>query len=240
MYIKSLEYETIEYLKNNINTVFKNLESKTFNEIFDDVFGIGWFKQSKILLPDLDFHIDKNVSPKNTDIMNAKIIYESLKNLTESQASDERLWSGLAIDSKSYDYLKFRWKETTNTLKYRVVFHVPGKRGLMYHGLARLWWFAHITYDHYRENSYELTEFTLSYPHILEKMIYRNFSNSSIIRLGIIEGIKKFIEDDGIYKIDKIDELYKYISTLGSVSLVDNISKEEISELVYNFLVALE
>ena len=205
-------------------------------EIFEEEFGIAWYKPSKIIKPNIKFIMDETVSKRSTDYENSIKVYSALKNLTESQASDERLWAGLAIEPEYYEYLKYRWGDTKNTLRYRVVYHAGGKRGFMYHGLARLWWLAHITYDESRSNPFELTKFTFKYPHILEKRIYRNFSNSKDIRIGIIEGIQKYVDIGGEYKIKKIDELYKHISTLGSVSLIDNYSQHEIKETTVNIL----
>lgn len=236
MYIKFLEYDTVEYIKRNQNKVFNDLKKHSFIEVLDIQFGIDWYKPSKIINPEINFYIDYNINPKLTDYKNSVEIYECFKNLTESQASDERFWAGYAIESNVYEYLKYRWKDTVNILRYRVVYDVSGKRGVMYQGIARLWWFSHITYDSLRENPYELTEFAFKYPHVLEKMIYRNFSNSKSIRMGIIEGIKDFVEKGGKYRVLNIDKLYKYISTLGSVSLIDNITQTEIRKLTENNL----
>src|SRR5690554_3997943 len=169
MYIKFLNYDTVEFIKLNKNYIHKTIKEKSFADIFDEHLGKPWYKQSKILKPDMEFVIDFNVNPRQTDIENTIRIFSSLKNLTKSQASDERFWAGYATEKKSYEYLKYRWKDTVNTINYRVVYHVSGKRGYMYHGLARLWWFAKITYDEIRSDPFELTRFTFKYPHILEK-----------------------------------------------------------------------
>ncbi len=238
MFIKALEYDAIVYIKNNLKTIHNQLQTNSFEKIFEQIFGIDWYKPSKILKPDIYFVMTEKEpkKKKNTDFENSIMIYNLLKNLTESQASDERLWAGLAIEPKFYEYLKYRWEDTENTIRYRVVYHTSGKRGVMYHGLGRLWWFAHITYDEKRDDHFELTKFAFEYPHILEKMIYRNFSNSKSIRVGIIEGIKDYVTLGGDYKIKKIDELYKHISTIGSVNLIDSFSKEEIRKITLNNL----
>lgn len=236
MSIKALEYDAIAYITDNLQSVKDKLQTQTFEEILNNQFGIGWYKKSKIIKPQIFFVTTSKENPKSTDYQNAVNLYTAMINLTESQASDRRLWSGFAIEPDVYEYLKYRWKDTEKTIRYRVVYHAKGKRGLMYHGLARLWWFAHITYDEKRDNPFELTKFAFDHPHILEKMIYRNFSNSDNIRIGIIEGIKQYIEDDGVYAVKKIDALYVYISTLGSVSLIDSYSKKEIKTLTTIFL----
>lgn len=240
MYIKFLDYKTIDYLKKYRDELTDWLQTKSFDEILDDKLGIPWFVDSKIINPNINFVIRTQGRPKDTDIDNAICIYESLKNLTESQASDERLWAGYAIDSKSYNYLKFRWPDIKKTLRYRITYDVPGKRGMMYHGLARLWWFAHLTFDETYEDPYELTRFCFNYPHILEKMLYRNYSNSQSVRIGIIEGIRRFINKGGNYATTKMDLLFNHISIISGVHLLDFISKEEISDLVEKELFTYE
>ena len=115
-----------------------------------------------------------------------------------------------------------------------------GKRGYMYHGLARPWWFAHLTYDNTHEDPYHLTRFTYEYPHIMEKMIYRNFSNSSKIRKIVIASIKSFIEKGGKYSTSKIDKLYRYVGVLGSNKLLDLYDQKNLSEILVNYLETLE
>lgn len=232
MYLKFLQYETIGYIKNNISTIYENLNDKSFVTFLNEKLGLDWFKNSKFLKPEIDFLIDMNIPPRETDFDNSVKVYEALKNLTQSQASDERIWGGLAVESEVYNYLKYRWGDTANTIKYRVIYHEKGKRGFMYHGIARLWWFAHITHDKSYDDPYELTRFAFNYPHILEKMLYRNFSNSKVIRTGILKGIYAFIKNGGKYSTVKMDKLFKYVSTIGSVNLIDNKSELDIIELV--------
>ncbi len=231
MRVKFLNYETIEYIKKNREDVFEELKTKSFNELLQEKFIVDWYEDSKFIKPDIDYYIDRNINPRHTDIENSKLIYDYFKNLTESQASDERLWAGLAIEEKNYNYLKYRWKDDVKTIRYRVVYHAGGKRGFMYHGLARLWWFAHLTFDNQLENPFELTEFCFKYPHILEKMLYRNYSNSKTIRTGIIKGIKEYLNEGGEYKISYLDKLFNHISALSGVHMLDMYSEEKIAEI---------
>ena len=70
------------------------------------------------------------------DFENMKIMYENLKDLTDSQASDERIWSGLA-----HHYF---WNST---------------KAPFLNGLSRLWWYARYTYNENLEDPYELTKY---------------------------------------------------------------------------------
>lgn len=239
--IYSLKYSSIDYIKKNYKDIFK--EIKTNNDSLDDnltkIIGLNYKEITKFVNPRISFDMSDYKDPKSTDFNNSRLIYEAFINLTESQASDFRLWSGYAINNDVYNYLKYRWKDDERTIYYRVSAHAGGKRGLAYHGIARLWWFAHLTYDETKDNPYELTEFTFEYPHIMEKMIYRNFSNSKSIRFGIIKGIKKFLDQGGKYHTKKLDELYKHISLLSGVNLLDVIPEDEIIKISVHFLLSL-
>lgn len=238
MFINHLTYATIEYLRKNYLKVYHDLKKDNISikTYLNKTLGPNYSERSKFIKPNIQFIKNDDKDPKNTDFANSKLIYNSFKNLTESQASDFRLWSGYAINDDVYDYLKYRWKDDEKTIRYRIVSHAKGKRGLAYNGIARLWWFAHLTYDEKAEDPYELTEFTFNYPHIMEKMIYRNFSNSNSIRIGIIKGIKKFIDNGGKYKTEKLDLLYKQISLISGVNLLDLIPTQEIINISYDFL----
>lgn len=235
-FIFNLTNGTVEYIRKNYEVIFSQIGDKSISEYLIEELGIDYKEQSKFFKPKIKFDMSDKSDQKKTDLNNAKLIYEGFKNLTESQASDFRLWSGYAIEDDVYHYLKYRWGDTSNTLAYRVVYKDAGKRGLLYNGIARLWWLAHLTIDEERENIYELTEFTFSYPHIMEKMIYRNFSNSKTIRHGIIEGIQKYIDAGNNYRTKDMDSLYKHISLISGVNLLDIIPQSEIQDITYNFL----
>lgn len=240
--IYSLKYSSIEYIRKNSNKIFEDIKNKSIS--LDDylikTLGSGYKELTKFVNPKIKFDMSNQIDTKQTDFENSKIVYEAFINLTEAQASDFRLWSGFAINEDVYSYLKYRWNDDEKTILYRITAHTGGKRGLVYQGISRLWWFAHLTYDKSINNPYELTEFTFNYPHIMEKMIYRNFSNSKNIRLGIIKGIKKYIDSGGKYGTKKLDELYKHISLISGVNLLDLIPELEMIEICYQFLISLD
>src|SRR5690554_3803586 len=231
MKVKFLSHEAVSYIKKNRTSVFEALKNESFVDHLNNRLSLTWYTDSNFYRPTINFYIDRNISPIKTDIKNSKIIHSYFKNLTESQASEERFWAGLAIEQKNYEYLNYRWGNDDKTIRYRVVYHAAGKRGFMYHGLARLWWFAHITYDESHNNPYKYTEFCFEYPHILEKMLYRNYSNSKEIRTGIIKGIYQYINEGGVYRIRYLDKLYNHISALSGAHMLDVFTEEDIKQI---------
>jgi hypothetical protein len=234
--MRLINYEIINQIKQNLGYYLSFFLRDDYPDKLASEFNYDPATQNEE--SNIIIHFDMSVKEihnrKDTDFANAIKIYETYSNLSESEASDERIWTGLAIQKNNMDYLFYRWGKTINTIKYRAVYHVPGKRGMMYHGLARLWWFVHITV--LENNDYSLTEFSFEYPHILEKMIYRNFSNSRTITHSVIKGIREFIENGGEYTTKKIDELYKYVSLVGGNILLDSIPEQELAILVSDYL----
>jgi len=63
-----------------------------------------------------------NKDPEKTDFENIKILYSSLKELTESQAMEERVWAGLS-HGQLWGYTQYRWGcETEKEIRRRYFF----------------------------------------------------------------------------------------------------------------------
>lgn len=97
------------------------------------------------------------------DFKNAKNVFDSLKNLDPTMASDPRLWTYLSHVTFS-EYMNKRWpvskakngKTDEYILKHWFIRNLNA-RSLIDNGIAVLWWGAYMTYDENREDKYELT-----------------------------------------------------------------------------------
>ncbi|MEC4088876.1 DUF6339 family protein [Pseudoalteromonas rubra] len=104
------------------------------------------------------------------DVENAPVVHEYLGELDRANAADARLWVYLAFVTYR-EYMEERWplkqddgddEKWKNRVEDRWIIH-PGRvaRGrLIRHGIARLWWVAHLTYDEKVDiaKSYALTK----------------------------------------------------------------------------------
>lgn len=102
--------DNLEKLRRNINEnidQYKNGKLK-FVQASDLI------ASPNIKVEDLGFNMSEN-KPSNSDYENIKIFYSAFKNLTDSQASEERLWVGLCHHSSFSEYLKYRWNCQTET-----------------------------------------------------------------------------------------------------------------------------
>ena len=106
-------------------------------------------------------------------------LYEAFRDrINPVQAGDLRLWAFLA-HSVYWDYMRERWaidmvsedEGNDETVKNKMVsrigvryfFGASMAKAFVRHGIARLYWSAHLTYDeNSKDNPYELTEYFLS------------------------------------------------------------------------------
>ncbi len=136
--------------------------------------------------------------PNKSDVVNAKIIYEALSFLSDSQASEERLWAALCHDM-FWDYMQYRWplsltkRSEVNYVLAHYFFSEPS-RGRYFNGISRLWWFARSTYDRTRENPYEVLEY---FGGDLSGKLYpllagHNYSSNPIIMRQFMDGLFEY------------------------------------------------
>lgn len=240
--IKVLSEDQIISLKTNLNTVQELMKKTNDNSWINDFFKeTEPFKKTKYTMDNFELDMSSE-NPIDTDYINAKLIHEHLKHLPDSVLCDERLWVGLSFN-KFYNYLMYRWnplnEKSFTKLEYRWFFKFKYRRALFFHGLARLFWLAKFSYNEKLENPYELTEFCFRHSEILERMIFRNYSCSSLVRLSIISAIKKFIEDGGNFTHKMNDNIMKYMSFLGGAFILDSFEEKELQEKIYNKLIQL-
>lgn len=92
------------------------------------------------------------VGNRAVDVDNAPRVHEYLGEMDRANASDARLWTYLAFVTYR-GYMEKRWPLEVNNWKGRVkdrwLLHSGSvSRGrLVRHGIARLWWVAHLTFE---------------------------------------------------------------------------------------------
>lgn len=237
MKIKYLKAEALDSFKSNLDFVFDYMNSNTDKEWITRVLGNDALADSKVEYEPFQWDTSFR-DPIDSDCNNAILLHQNLKGITRSMATDERLWSGMAV-TIGYDYLLYRWPlDKLTKLTYRWVFYTPGRRKLFYHGIARLWWYAELTYDKNADDPYHLTRFVYKHPHIMEKMIYRNYSMNERVRFNIINSLVELEKKGVAITYNIMAKTYREISKLGSVMLIDEVSalrtRERVTEVLTN------
>lgn len=88
---------------------------------------------------------------RETDVENAKIIYNSLKHLNTVEVSQETIWFTL-INTVYQDFLFYRLSseieiKKIERIKSGTLFTQGEPRSLIVHILSRLWWLGYYTMD---------------------------------------------------------------------------------------------
>jgi len=248
MKIRFLKNDSLYILKDNIKNNVENYSSINALWIKDITNDNNNFIEFKTEVP--SFELITSDNPEKDDLENIKILYTNLSKLTDSQASDERLWSGLCHDL-FWNYMQKRWPldKASDKVKYikKNYFFAHGeKRSLMTNGLARLWWLGRLTYDETNEeNPFELTEYLSKdfngkgFP-----LFGSNFSNNRKLLRSLLYTIKSYEITNNINLsrtqfIEMIKSMNMWsgkllIDSLEEVVLVEKINKR-LNYVVSNF-----
>ncbi len=183
------------------------------------------------------------------DIENCKILYQKLRNISESQASDERLWAGLC-HTTFYKYVRDRWNYQTRKLTVtdkdasalisRFFFSSGIRSGFYRNTLAKYWWVGHAVYQEKAENKFEILDFlgAEDFSTKVNDLFYSNtFSSNLTIIRGISKGWKMFT-DRGI-KLpvrDYFRPALQNMNALGGGVLLDILSEDEIKDVFFDYV----
>lgn len=236
MKIKYVSEDTINEIKSNCSTIYKRVlaDGETLEKALknNDV-----IRESALEIG--EFKLDVN-QPKGketfTDAENIKRVYNNMKELSDSQASDERIWIAYTL-SEFIDYMKYRWpaKDVTD-MKNRYFFNYSPQRSLFRNGISRLWWIGRMTYDERRSDPYELTNFLCKDQDYIESICGRNIFNNREIGHATIKALFD-AENDGV-KIDRsmVRNVGKYVNLLAGTYILDALDADLIYKKVRNII----
>lgn len=223
MRIKIMSENALNTIKSNLPTLFNEFH-KELNSFIIDFLEYDPYIDTKYEIDHFDLDTS-NKQPQKTDFINVKNIYENLKFLTNSEASDERLWAWLST-SVFDEYVKYRWniqgnQNFSNVLDHYFFGNHSPRRSLTRNAIARLWWIGRLTYDATSEDPYKYTKFVCENQDNIQNILERNVSNNLMIIKPFVDAVLKKRTEGLIINTDDIGELMKYINMLGSVYLLD-------------------
>ena len=241
MKIQFVSYDNLDAIKSNLSHLvdcFKldsssRLETELGNALFTDT------KFTDVKDFALDMSEDK---PFMTEAENVKRVYENLSFLSDSQASDERLWAGLCL-GPFWKYVKYRWeidkKCTASNIQQHFFFGFGARRSLTRNALSRLWWIGRLTYDEKRTDPWELTKFVCENSDYIMHILERNTSNNpAIIRAflsAIIDARNAGLQID----TNIVGDLAKYLNLLGGIYILDCLPERKIHDKTYDKIVEI-
>lgn len=173
------------------------------------------------------------------DTENAIHVHQALSFLTPLQARDPRLWTRLA-HVECWQYMRERWnvERTQDNVEKAERFIISRyfiaqnqSRALLRHGIARLWWYGHVTHDAGRDNPYELTGVLLKTLDITQTLLERSLGRVPHVTSGFLDFLsrndEKFLGAGNENRI-RVRHLAKHLNLRGGITLLDCLSKSDI------------
>lgn len=230
MRIKFITEEGLLAAKSNYATIYKDVIKKTTDlpTLMNDN---SIIRDSSIEIEDFSFDMSQE-RPAATDVENIRRVYNHMKGLSESQASDERIWVAFTL-YQGLDYMRYRWMPENEGDKFDRFFFKNAKRGyskrpLFRNGVARLWWIGYHTYDTKRTNPYELTEFVCRDQDYINNLLDIGFASNATISKAVLAALLDAEKNGVTINRDLVRSISQYVNLLGGIYILDCLSYDEI------------
>ena len=225
-----LKQDALDTLRGNVKTNVRKYMSPTNEWVVDFFDGQSPFVEYKKEVE--DFSLDMSFErPEESDVANIKVLYSAMKGLTETDATDERLWSGLE-HGQFWDYIRYRWSldksiPTEREINSRFFYGQSKRRSLLVNTLSRLWWIGKLTYDEKRSNPFELTEvLTNDFATRTLMLFSSNYSSNPMIVRAILAAMLDAQKNGKIISRDTFTGITKYLNVLGGTYILDYFDED--------------
>ena len=238
-----MKQNAIDFLKANMKNYYVNYFRYNTNDWILDLFDYDPFE---FFIDVPDFKLAPIRQPiGGTVFENCKVIYTNLRNISDSQASDERLWAGLC-NGVFYQYVRGRWNypsltpqkpdSDTTTIISRFFFSGAGISGKYRNTLAKCWWVGRETYladDTFHWKMLDMIGAEDIATKVSEIFYSNTFSSNPDILLGLCRGLEFFRKHGKKVVVkDHLRPTLKYMNALGGGLLLDALSVEDIEAIV--------
>ena len=245
-----MKQKALDYMRANIGVLYINYYRESTNQWILDLFDYDPFE---LFIEIPDFTLSPITNKKGeVDLENCKILYSKLMQISESQASDERLWAGLC-NSTFYEYLINRWdyknlelknpKNDASTVLSRFFFRGGTRAGFFRNTLSKCWWVGHATYQSDLKNKFELLDAlgAEDFSSKVSDFFYSNtFASNPTIMRGVCKAWKLF--KDRKMKVtvrEHFRPALQYLNALGGGMLLDILTEDEIMTVFFNYVYKL-
>lgn len=230
MKLQLISQDSIDIIKSNLEIWKTRFDADDATWLEEKLEGMLFLPTSYEDIPDFELVMDGE-NPFATEAKNVEIVYSNLQFLTDSQASDERLWAGLGL-SYFWKYIKYRWaidgRSSVDTLRNHFFFGMGPRGSLTRQGVARLWWIGRLTYDGQRSDPFELTKLVCEQASFIPDILERNTSNNPRIVHAFLDALLALRVEGITITAELVRELSKYLNVLGGTYLLDCLSPEKI------------
>ena len=182
-----------------------------------------------------------------TDLENVKRVYDAMRNLPLTVASDARFWMGLS-HTYCWDYVRYRRRNEIasgddRAIKTSYFFTQGAKRSAHVNCLSRLWWGGRMTYDEgNRDNPYALTELVATTAFASNVMLISssNFTGNRHVLLGILDAIKEQRDSGVDIKRKHFVGATKYLNRMGAITVLDYLDRARVREIISDYFATEE
>ena len=235
--LQFISWDDINAIRSNLDHYVANFTLPD-NSWLEKELGHNPFIDSKFSMPEINLDMSQPSEKAHlTDAANVQEFYSKLNFISESQASDERLWAGLCL-GHFWQYTQYRWRIAKKCTKQDILAHYffgfHARRSLSRNALARLWWIGRLTYDETRNDPWELTKFVCENADHIMHIIERNTSNNPILVRAFVGAILTARSEGRIINTDAVGELSKYLNLLGGTYILDCLPQD----IIYNKILA--
>lgn len=249
-----MKRDALETLKANLTAVYGKYYTEKSNKWIYDICGEDPFIEFKDVTEFTLASLNSDLTPGEIDLENCKILYEKLMFLSESQASDERLWAGLT-HATFYEYMRERWgyghgkrpksaEKEVGAIQTRFFYKYSGRSGFYRNTLSKCWWVGHNTYNpNNASNHFESLDIIGSNDlnsKINEFFYNFTFSSNPEVMSAIIEALRVFKEEGKALSVrNHIRPAMSYLNAVGGSVVIDCLSKEEITSIFSDAIAAI-
>jgi hypothetical protein len=230
MKLELISQDSIDIIKSNLDIWKPRFDADDASWLEEKLEGMLFLPTSYEDIPDFEVIMDGE-NPFATEAKNVEIVYGNLQFLTDSQASDERLWAGLGL-GHFWKYIKYRWnidgQSSVDTIRNHFFFGMGPRVSLTRQGVARLWWIGRLTYDGQRSDPFELTKLVCEQASFITDILERNTSNNPCIVHAFLDALLALRGEGITITAELVRELSKYLNVLGGTYLLDCLSPEKI------------
>ena len=226
--------DALTYSKSNVENNLKNYSLKDNKWVYSKY--ENPFEEFKIQVPDFDLDMSSD-KPEATDYNNVKIMYNNLKNISDSQATDERFWTGLS-HTIFWDFLNYRCKINNSEVKKEKIlnnyfFKQAQKRSLILNPLSRLWWVGRLIYDESTENPYYALKYLKNdFATKVLTLFSSNYTNNPKITRAVLVALAELELEYGKLGRGKFLAILRYVNMLGGIVILDFLSQDELKEKI--------
>ena len=239
-----MKQEAHENIKKNINTLYTHYFTDETYDWINDEYGSDAFSVFKEI-PDFELSEFGEKSVGEIDFENIQKLYLAMKDLSESQASEERLWAGMC-NKVFYGYLRRRWKYDENDIVdaekdasavLSRFYFSSGVRGSYFrNSLSKYWWVGRLLYDEHNINDHFYALRVIGNSDLNSKIgeiFYNNTftSNESILK-AIIDALSMFYNKNIYLSVREVlRPTMQYLNAIGGAICLDALPAEEIKKI---------